>query len=73
MAKPIENVAAIRTPTLVLTGADDNDNGSAEGLATALPNGEYVSIPGNHMSAVTKPELGTAIADFLGGRVTEPL
>jgi len=70
---PIENVAAIRTPTLVLTGADDNDNGSAEGLAAALPNGEYVSMPGNHMSAVTKPELGTAIADFLGGRVTEPL
>jgi pimeloyl-ACP methyl ester carboxylesterase len=70
---PIEDVAAIRTPTLVLTGADDNDNGSAEGLAAALPNGEYVSIPGNHMSAVTKSELGTAIADFLGGRVTEPL
>ena len=24
-----------------------------------------VAVPGNHMSAVTKPELGRAIADFL--------
>jgi pimeloyl-ACP methyl ester carboxylesterase len=64
---PIEDLARIRTPTLVLTGADDHDNGSAEGLAAALPKGEYVSVPGNHMSAVAKSELGTAIADFLGG------
>jgi len=67
---PIEDVARIRTPTLVLTGADDHDNGSAEGLAAALPNGEFVSVPGNHMNAVTKSELGTAVANFLGGRVT---
>jgi pimeloyl-ACP methyl ester carboxylesterase len=64
---PIEDLARIRTPTLVLTGADDHDNGSAEGLAAALPKGEYASVPGNHMSAVAKSELGTAIADFLGG------
>jgi hypothetical protein len=50
----------------VLTGADDHDNGSAEALSAALPNGKYVSIPGNHMSAVTKPELGAAIGAFLG-------
>jgi pimeloyl-ACP methyl ester carboxylesterase len=67
---PIEEVARIRTPTLVLVGADDNDDGSAEGLAAALPSGEYVSIPGNHMNAVTKPELGTAVANFLDGRGT---
>ncbi len=64
---PIEDVAQIRTPTLVLTGVEDHDNGSAEGLAAALPDGKYVSVPGNHMSAVTKSELGTAVADFLGG------
>jgi pimeloyl-ACP methyl ester carboxylesterase len=67
---PVEEVARIRTPTLVLTGADDRDNGSAESLAAALPNGEYVSVPGNHMSAVTKSELGTAVADFLRGPAT---
>ncbi len=63
---PIEDIARIRTPTLVLTGEDDHDNGSAEALAAALPHGEYAAVPGNHMSAVTKTELGTAVADFLG-------
>jgi pimeloyl-ACP methyl ester carboxylesterase len=60
-----EMLRSISTPTLVLTGADDHDNGSAEALAALLPAGEYVEVPGNHMSAVTKPELGAAIADFL--------
>ncbi len=64
---PIEDIARIRIPTLVLAGAEDHDNGSAEGLAGALPMGEYVAVPGNHMSAVTKSELGAAIAEFLGG------
>jgi hypothetical protein len=49
----------------VLTGAEDDDNGSAEALAAALPKGQYVVVPGNHMSAVTKPDLGAAMADFL--------
>ena len=60
-----ETVASIQTPTLVLAGVEDHDNGSAEALAAALPNGRYVAVPGNHMSAVTKPELGTAMAEFL--------
>jgi pimeloyl-ACP methyl ester carboxylesterase len=55
----------IAMPVLVLTGVDDADNGSARALAEALPHGEYRGVPGNHMSAVTRPELGTAIADFL--------
>ena len=52
-------------PTLVLSGADDHDNGSAEALADLLPDATYVEVPGNHMSAVTRPDLGIAIADFL--------
>ena len=55
----------IAMPTLVLSGADDRDNGPGEALADLLPGGEYVEVPGNHMSAVTRPELGSAIADFL--------
>jgi hypothetical protein len=51
----------------VLVGAEDNDHGSAEALSAALPDGRYAVVPGNHMSAVTKPELGAAIADFLDG------
>jgi pimeloyl-ACP methyl ester carboxylesterase len=56
---------AIAMPTLVLGGADDRDNGSAEALADLLPDARYVEVPGSHMSAVTKPDLGIAIADFL--------
>ena len=62
---PREALSHIEIPTLVLTGAEDDDNGSAEALAAAMPNGRYVVVPGNHMSAVTKPELGAAMADFL--------
>jgi pimeloyl-ACP methyl ester carboxylesterase len=56
---------AIAMPTLVLSGADDHDNGSAAALAERLPRARYVEVPGNHMSAVTRPELGRALADFL--------
>jgi pimeloyl-ACP methyl ester carboxylesterase len=63
---PPEALGRIRTPALVLVGAEDDDNGSGQALATALPQARLVEIAGNHMSAVTKPELGAAIAEFLG-------
>lgn len=62
---PIDAVRAIAMPVLVLSGVDDQDNGSASDLAAELPHGTYSEIPGNHMSAVTKPELGREIAAFL--------
>lgn len=55
----------IAIPALVLMGTEDDDNGSGEALAELLPQGRYAEVPGNHMSAVTKPELGRAIAAFL--------
>ena len=56
---------AFTMPTLVVCGAEDDDNGSAEELASMLPNAIFQEIPGTHMSSVTKPELGEAIAQFL--------
>jgi pimeloyl-ACP methyl ester carboxylesterase len=56
---------AIPMPALVLNGDEDEDNGSAEELAKLLLDAQYVKVPGGHMSCVTKPELGRAIADFL--------
>ena len=55
-------------PALVVCGDKDDDNGSAIELANALPNAVYAEIPGTHMSSVTQPELGEAIANFLGKR-----
>jgi len=62
---PEAEIARIGTPTLVLSGDEDNDNGSPQALADLLPNAEYVAVPGGHMSAVIKPDLGLAMADFL--------
>jgi pimeloyl-ACP methyl ester carboxylesterase len=56
---------AFTMPTLVVCGDQDDDNGSAEELANVLPNAVFKEIPGTHMSSVTKPELGDAIANFL--------
>ncbi|MDG2532437.1 alpha/beta hydrolase [Sphingomonas sp. HITSZ_GF] len=62
---PRDAIAAIAQPTLVVSGVEDFDNGQAHEVADLIPNGTYREIPGNHMSAVTRPELGDAIADFL--------
>src|SRR3546814_5894758 len=48
-----------------LCGREDRDNGSPVALADLLPNGRFAEIPGTHMSCVTMPELGNAMADFL--------
>lgn len=58
-------LAAITMPTLVLCGDRDNDNGSADNLAAALPNATRATIPGTHMSCVTLPDLGQALVQFL--------
>jgi len=58
---------AFTMPTLVVCGDEDDDNGSAEELANVLPNAIFREVPGTHMSSVTKPELGDAIAQFLDG------
>ena len=56
---------AFTMPTLVVCGSEDQDNGSALELAEALPDAMFVQVPGTHMSSVTKPHLGEAIAKFL--------
>ena len=66
VSTPVAAIEAITARILVLCGKDDSDNGSASDLAMALPNAALVEIPGNHMSAVTKPDFGTAIAAWLG-------
>ena len=61
----MEWLEAFTMPTLVVCGQEDDDNGSAEELAAALPDAVFREVPGTHMSSVTKPELGEEIARFL--------
>ncbi|CCA92985.1 alpha/beta fold hydrolase [Novosphingobium sp. PP1Y] len=58
-------IARVTMPTLCVCGKDDADNGSAQELAEALPQGRYVETPGNHMSSVTFKDMGRAMAEFL--------
>ena len=60
-----EALDRIDMPTLIVAGDEDHDNGSAVALAAALPDATHAMVPGGHMSSVTKPDLGVAIADFL--------
>ena len=64
-AKP-DWLAAFTMPTLILCGTEDEDNGSAPKLAEALPDATYEPVPGTHMSSVTKPLFGEALARFCG-------
>lgn len=72
---PGELLGHVTMPVLVVCGADDQDNGSAPDLAERLPDATYAEVPGTHMGSVTRPELGRAIAAWLGptGHATERL
>jgi pimeloyl-ACP methyl ester carboxylesterase len=60
-----DQLRGFELPIGVICGAEDEDNGSAAKLASILPQGELITVPGNHMSAVVKPDLGTAMLEFL--------
>jgi pimeloyl-ACP methyl ester carboxylesterase len=62
---PLAELARITVPTLILTGADDGHNDTAEALATALACGRYIKLPGNHGTAMATPQFVSAITGFL--------
>lgn len=62
---PADMLDPLNMPTLVLSGDQDEDNGSARALADALVDADYEEVPGTHMSCITKPDFGQAIAAFL--------
>jgi pimeloyl-ACP methyl ester carboxylesterase len=62
---PREALAAVTVPTLVLTGAEDGHNETAPELASTLPNGRYLELPGDHFSAGGSPEFTAAVIEFL--------
>jgi pimeloyl-ACP methyl ester carboxylesterase len=58
-------IETITTPTLVLCGSEDRDNGDPEALANLLPHGYHVAVPGTHMSSVTESEMAQEMVLFL--------
>jgi pimeloyl-ACP methyl ester carboxylesterase len=60
-------IAGWTLPVAVICGEQDDDNGSAAELAALLQHGRLFAVPGNHMSAVTKSELGQAFVAALTG------
>jgi pimeloyl-ACP methyl ester carboxylesterase len=61
---PPEDLAAIDVPTLILAG-EDEDRGSVDELAAALPRATLRRVPGAHETAHLAPEFTTAILEFL--------
>jgi pimeloyl-ACP methyl ester carboxylesterase len=61
----VGELSGIHAETLIVSGEDDRDNGSPQALVDALPNARFAEVPGAHMSSVTEPALGEAIASFL--------
>ena len=61
----VVDAAAISAPTLVLAGADDVLATQPDVLAEAIPDATLTIVPGDHLSALARPELRGALVDFL--------
>jgi pimeloyl-ACP methyl ester carboxylesterase len=61
----LESLRSITVPTLVVNGTEDTLVNGVESLADVIPNARFQRVPGNHLSAVVKPEFRQAIVTFL--------
>jgi pimeloyl-ACP methyl ester carboxylesterase len=55
----------ITVPALVIAGVDDALAGNPQGLADRIPGAVAISTPGDHLSAVGRPEMRDGIVGFL--------
>jgi len=60
--------ASLTLPTLVVNGENDTLIGPLDSLADAIPAAKLVKVPGDHLSAVVKPEFRSALVGFLSTR-----
>ena len=60
-----QELAEIKQPVLVISGTEDNDNGSAKELAALIPKSTYADVPGNHGSTAATPEFSASVTKFL--------
>ncbi|MFN3835508.1 MAG: alpha/beta fold hydrolase [Glycocaulis sp.] len=62
---PAGALSGITAPVLVLSGRDDQDNGSAEALAALFENAVAERTPGDHLSALREGAFRRALVEFL--------
>lgn len=68
-----EDLARVRTPTLVVAGARDHLAGAAEGLADLIPGAHAATLPGcDHFSAIAHAFFKGKVFDFLDGWLDAP-
>lgn len=60
-----EELASVTVPVLVLTGAQDRHNQTAQALADAMQHGRQAEVPGDHFTAEKSPEFWQALTGFL--------
>jgi pimeloyl-ACP methyl ester carboxylesterase len=61
----LDELGRIAVPTLVVNGVNDTLTGGPEALAAAIPGASFLSVPGDHLSAVVQPEFRQAVVNFL--------
>ncbi len=59
------DLGRIGVPTLLIAGSEDRMAGDVQELAGVYHGVDVVTVPGDHMSAVTKPEFAKAVVEFL--------
>ena len=67
-AQPSTSAAAlgrVHVPVLVISGTDDNDNGSAEALGHLLPKAVVKRVPGVHDTTVQSVAFAHEVSQFL--------
>jgi pimeloyl-ACP methyl ester carboxylesterase len=60
-----EELAAMSIPVLVINGDADFDNGDGAALAAMLPNAQFETHPGDHLSVLGDPDYGARIVAFV--------
>lgn len=60
----LDAVRAIRLPTVVVNGVRDDLAAGPFQIADLIDGARYLVVPGNHLSAVTKPEFAAALVEW---------
>jgi pimeloyl-ACP methyl ester carboxylesterase len=66
VATAADTMRAVPVPTMVVVGDQDSRSTSADSLASLLPYGQLVVVPGDHRTALDANEFTAAVLEFLG-------